>query len=220
MGRYIASEIGLTDADVRSRSPGYARVLQSLAGRIRTLYELATGRSVDANEQPCTSRNPQGLLGVDFSGPPWGSAWRHPLLTAGGLKPDTSGAGAWEGHHTYGSVVDGVRLIIPIRVWVRPFEPTELAPYSRGYPALSLYQASASAPFTVIVRCRSRPGSNVGSRNSAVSVDSEDETLFTPNVYWELRPGWNDLELELETTSTVEAVLASWAINNIEKRGH
>lgn len=217
MGRFIASEIGLTDADVRSRSPGYARVLQSLAGRIRALYELVTGHSVDDDEPPCTPRNPQGLLGVDFSGPPWGSAWRHPMLVAGGMKPDTS---TWEGHQTYGSVVEGARLIVPVRLWVRGFEPTELAPYARGYPTLSLYQDVAGAGFTVIVRCRSRPGSNIGSRNSAVLVDSVNETVFSPNVYWELSPGRNDVELELETTSTDAAHLANFSVNNVAKRSH
>jgi len=218
-GRFISGRTGLTDAEARGLSPAHARVVQSMAGRLRALYEMATGQAIVAGEMPSIPRNPQGLLGVDFSGPPYGSAWRHPLGGSGGLKPDTVGAGAWEGHQTQGSCVAGSRLIIPICLYVRPHVGIDRAPYTRGYPIVSLYQATAVAGFSVTLTCIW--GEGEGARRSATATASSTaEVLRLPDVWWDLHPGRNNLRLELETASATAAILARFTINQMVKREH
>lgn len=226
MSSFIAGTIGLTDVEARSLSPAHAKVLVSLAGRVRALHEMATGRSIADGEQPSINRNPQGLYGVDFSGPPNGSAFRHCLGGSGGLKPDNAGAGAWEGHRTVGSCVAGAPLVVPVKIFVRPHASSvEDTPYSRGYLHARVYQASAVGSFTVTVKLRAMPGSEIGQRVGTFAATSVSEAAVVPaasgtEVYFDLQPGINDLELEFSTTSTTAAHIASYSINQTAKRSH
>lgn len=213
---FVANTDGLRDDQARSRARAYAHVLRSLAGRVRFLAEMATGGSIFLDGTPSVPKNPQGLYGLDFSGPPFGSAWRHVIASCGGIKPSAS----WETTPVLGSVVAGANLVLPIRLWVRPHVLGERGPYSRGYPVLRVYQSSAVASFSVTARCRSLAGDDVPREQAFNVVTTTESTITLASTYWDLRPGFNDVELELETASSTAMVLASFSVNQIEKRGH
>ncbi len=220
-GGFVQDNSNLTDEECQSLAAAHAKVLHSLGGRIRRLFELATGQPIAAGQPRSVGHNPQGLYGVDFSGPPWGSAWRHPLGGTGGLLPITGGAGHWEGHRVLGSVTEEDNLIIPFNLYVRGFEKRPDSPYSRGYLTMRMYLGTADPPYDITAILRSKGGSDVGAMETTVSVGSVFETEEQPtDAYFDLRPGLNRLELELRSTEPLPVYLASFSVNNIVKRVH
>ena len=66
----ITSTSSLTDAETKSLAPAHAKVAQSLAGRVLYLAELVQGQIPVTLGRQATLPNPQGLIGIDHSGPP------------------------------------------------------------------------------------------------------------------------------------------------------
>lgn len=225
MPSFVGVTDGFTDAVGKSKAVANAYpVLQSLAGRVRMLGELVMGASMVDGERALTARNPDGQLGVNFSGPPWGSAWRTPVFTFGGRRPITVGAGDWEGHRIVATAYasDG-EVIIPIRYWCRGYAAQNAAPYSRVYPVIRAYQGVGGASFDVTVKCRTLLGASVDSRSEVFSLTSTTDAtyVFSSALYWDVAPGRNLLEFVVSTAYASDSVrIASLTGNQIAKRSH
>jgi hypothetical protein len=164
MERIVSSE-PLTDAECRTLAPANSRKLaQSIAGRALALYELASGDSPIA--AGLTAVNPQGRLGVDRSGPPWGDAHRHPLLSCEYLLATANIAGDPK------SLVEltalDQRYLVPMRLYVRPFADSPLAPYSRGLLQIVMERIGA-ATSSVEVTVRTDDGPTVVTRSTSAA---------------------------------------------------
>ena len=161
MERIVSSE-PLTDAECRTLAPAVSRKLaQSIAGRALALYELASGASVvDAG---LTALNPQGRLGVDRSGPPWGDAHRHPLLSCEYLTTTANIAG--DPKFLVELTAQDQIYQVPMRLYVRPFADSPLAPYSRGLLQIVL-QGTSAGTSTVEVTVRTDDGVTVATHSN------------------------------------------------------
>jgi hypothetical protein len=161
MERIVSSE-PLTDAECRTLAPANSRKLaQSIAGRALALYELASGDSPIA--AGLTAVNPQGRLGVDRSGPPWGDAHKHPLLSCEYLAATANIAGDPKALAEL-TVIDQ-RYLVPMRLYVRPFADSPLAPYSRGLLQVVL-QGTGAGTSTVEITVRTDDGVTVATHSN------------------------------------------------------
>lgn len=219
MPQFIAAEAPLTDAEVKSRAPAYASIARSLFGRVRKLAELVTGLSIADTEQISIVLNPQGRAGIDKSGPPWGPAWRHPLMVLGGMKPDTSGAGEWCGHRAGHLIVtDGASRSMKIGIPVRAHDAHDKAPYSRGFPIVVVYQTANAAASDLTVTCRQGDVARTETFTMASSLN--EQTFECTDAYWSLVPGDNLVEIELSTTHWVNVSMVRLSVNNTAKLSH
>lgn len=234
MARRFGSWQFLTDDECRSEAFGVAKIIRSLVGRAAYLYELASG--LPAGDTHVTPQNPQGQHGLDLSGPPWGSAIRHPIAWMIGKKPSTSTA--------YGQpCVIGVSsaapaVLGPWSIWVRPFERLpagSIAPYSLGQLRMRAHNSGAGTSNIDIAienltmqDLHEHP--DTGTYGSTGSYASTSEGSFT----WDaspytgnndpalipLVPGWNDLLLTFTSDSTNTTYIEGLVINQIQKRSH
>lgn len=203
MVQRISGSDSLRNADTRSLAVGDVRVLKSIAGRIRYLVEMATGRSLVDGEEASVPRNPQGLLGVDLSGPPFGPCIPHAVWWFGGMKPDTSGAGEWAGQRSRLSVVSGVTRVLPVTFRPKAFADYTRAPMSRAYPSIVVYRTSSASSESITLTCLQEKGDETGRSQTFTLANSTNEQAFTcTTAYWDVRNGRNrELGLRVETTA-------------------
>ena len=206
--RYVSSD-SLRDEDTRSLALGDVRVLKSIVGRIRYLAEMATGRSIVDGEEAGIPRNPQGLLGVDLSGPPYGPCVLHSTWWFGGMKPDTSGAGEWAGQRARLSFVDGATRVLPVTFRPKAFADYTRAPMSRAYPSIVVYRSSSAAVNSITVTCLQDKGDETGrSQTFTLANSTSEQTFVCTSAFWDVRNGRNrELGLRLETTATTNVLL-------------
>lgn len=155
MVQRVGDRTFLTDAAAGSLADARSEMARSLVGRARVLNELVDGRSMVANEPAALPPNPQGLVGLDMSGPPWGSAWRHPVCWFGGRGTDVSTVQQRTKHTPLIHAAGAPRSVAgPWSVWVRPFESLP-APFAAPYAALYLWLRarvrSGTATLTITV---------------------------------------------------------------------
>ena len=214
----LSSTSSLIDSEAKSTAPARAKVLQSLAGRVLYLAELLQGQVPVTLGRQTTPSNPQGRIGVDHSGPPWGSAWRHPLLTFGGCLTDASGNAV--GQRVVGRFNASDALIIPMRLYVRPFAASAGAPYSRGYFSARVARVSGSGDvdFDIVLR---KPGSSAPPMIVSLSVSTTTPTHIAPgNVFFALSPGHNEIEMEFRTDDVTQLVVEQFHIYQRVQRSH
>lgn len=75
----MGSTLYLTESATKAHAGAYSETAQSLVGRPRVAWELAHGGTAVAGEAPFISANPQGTIGVDMSGPPFGACMLLPV---------------------------------------------------------------------------------------------------------------------------------------------
>lgn len=218
----IVDSSPLRNVDVRSLAPAYATVARSLAGRVRYLYELATGTAAFP-DGGATPLNPQGRLGIDHSGPPWGSAHTHPVWYSEGL-PQISGATEVYGESPVVSLVtQDTTLKIDAAFQLRPFQQIENTPYSRAYLYLGATRIGASGTATATVRIydSGEAETNAASRSSTVTSTSETvQTDLASAIYTIVQPGYNQRLIELTLTSTTGMRIWMMSLNQIVNRSH
>jgi hypothetical protein len=225
VSRFISSRIGLSDDDVQSLAPAHAKIVKSLAGRVRLLAELATGQSIIDGEPPMAPPNPdRDSCGVNFTGPPWGSAWLHPLWWRGGTRLSGTVEG---GSVTIASEVGDGTINAPLtvrgRFTLRNFATSATAPYSRGYLIVVANQASAVSSFDVSVSLRSQGQTRYG-EFSLASTTASIRTISGVDggavPYYSLVPGRNDIEAIFDPQASEIARIVGVAVCCIKKRTH
>lgn len=219
MARIASILLPLPDTAADSQSPARAEVIRSLAGASAYLHELATGAF--EGDTPCTPPNPQGEVGVDLSGPPWGSAFWHPIATCGGIARAT---GQWYGNRNVCAPFnDTPALVIPYwNFWVRPHAdlPQDRAPYSRAYLRCRAYRGASNTTLTAEVTCHSVPLQPTITASVSITSNTEASYQLSDNAI-PLVSGWNRLSLRLYgTTAGINITLCSLQLGNEVKRRH
>lgn len=199
MPSHIEDRLVLRDTETRSLAPALANVIKSLGGRVKFLAETAQGRSAFAGEPASCPRNPQGLLGVDFSGPPFGSAWRTPLWWIGGTQED--GTGDWQGQRQVATVTSSSGLNLPIRFFNRMHAGGIRVPHSRCYVSIRGYKATGTnAALTIRLGYVGAREAEPAMESTATSSVATDSTVSEPtDAWWNITPGRNAIHLHLTT---------------------
>lgn len=212
----IVSTEPMTDAECRTLAPAVARRLAtSLAGRARALYELASG-AAGATDGGGTPLNPQGRLGIDRSGPPWGDAHTHPLWSTEFLESTAGVAG--DPVYLASLTIIGQTYQVPTSLFVRPFRAYEGAPYSRGAVQIILERIGGAGTATVAVRVQAdgdRP------RGTTRSVSGAGLFVLTAPPFANLSPARvQSLRVEVELTTTVGMSVVGASISQTARRRH
>ena len=224
MARRAGELSPIMPALIQAPGAAMATFVRSLAGGAAYLHELVSGRAVSSDSQ-VTPPNPQGEIGVDLSGPPWGSAVRHPIAWCGGMLPSSAiGYGA-------GAVLRapaGQRGSITVVFWVRPFEALQspgIAPYSIGVVSMTGHRG-AGASVTVGLDARNLATSvgvvlPVATNQTALSVTEAVIVPVSGDLTVPLVPGWNTIVIGVDARiATFDAYIDSLVINQIQKRSH
>lgn len=223
----------LPDAAFKSEAQGIRELLQSLAGRARVAYELAAGTNpYAATEPPASPYNPDHGLGHNHSGPPFGSAFRHPIATisrkkasAGNIQMPASWQAAPKIDNTFAGFTIG-----PWVIWNRAFSRLPggsgmIPPYSRAYLRFIAHRLSSTPPtLTIAMRTLYADGSLIGNseHTDSIVITSTSETGYTSSAYVDLYPGRNIVVIALSTTAAAAngIVVDSLSLNQIAKRSH
>lgn len=223
----VSSIIPLPHDAVRSLAPARGRILSSIAGRARVLHELATGVATVDGEM-CTPMNPQGLIGIDHSGPPWGQALRHSLWHVGAAAANA--ATTWSGvRGSLATISAGAPIGLYAVAWnKRHDQGTPRGPYSRGYPWIAAYVSSGAGPVDVLCEIvtltgRGDPSSTTHTFSISATGTSETRSYLGGGDAWVgLRPGANRclLRLSVDDAETDSVVVNAAGIEQIEKLHH
>lgn len=208
----VVSMENLTNAECRSLAVARNKIARSLAGRLRFLYELASGVTAVSGETSRSGTNPDGKIGANRRGFPWGPAFQHPLWIGDGCISTASldGERPWA-VMTSASESRSWDLIIAVpRFTERP-----LTPYSRGY--FSCRAAGAAATST---SCNVTLIANGRTQTAAVTLATTADTTVSPAVWAELRPGLNKVQLIIGPASGVDLTFCGVSLNQIVERTH
>lgn len=215
----VVSGQPLPDRAVRSQAPALAVVARSLTGHNRQLYELATGHNPVSREAPATIRNPQGLLGHDHSGPPWGSSFLHPVAWFTGRQASSNIRGERQAVNDVTS--ENPRSLPPWIFWCPPFASLphpHVAPRARLY-LLVLAKASAGTPtLTVTIASHEDYIPTPSSRDADLALTTTLTGYDGPSIH--VRPGYNRADIKFEGShSSNECVVVAMALCVRVKRG-
>jgi hypothetical protein len=210
----IYKKDALTSAEVAAHAGSLSEVGQSLAGRDRHLWEMAHGASAVTGEPAAVGLNPQGLVGVDMSGPPFGPCLLLPVAwwqgrSGGGVQPTN----AW-------SAIDGTAVVFPWRVWNRPhaFNSDGTSPLSQ----LGLFwRGTASAGTSSVFRCTVENRSNGTTTAIDTTINTTTTTQYPATTLIPFVPEANDLVVtwqRLSGTRTLE--IHSLMLALVVKRRH
>lgn len=131
----------LQDADVKNKADASSEVFSTLAGRNRWFYEQLTGVGPGTPEEtPMSRRNPQGLVGIDHSGPPFGQALRHTVW--GWTSIRYSGSNPLAVNRTF--VLDQEETVIPISFFMKPAPNLKNTPHSRVNLNVRIFNSGAA----------------------------------------------------------------------------
>ncbi|MEK9724250.1 MAG: hypothetical protein VW405_12330 [Rhodospirillaceae bacterium] len=214
----------LADDEFVSESVLRHEAVQSLSSRARAAYELAAGSTPFARERPASGFNPQGAIGVDLSGPPWGSAILHPVAWKNGRPPN----GGVTGERSITDNVSDEEITIgPWIFWNRPHATLRypsVAPYSRLFLGFRAAMASGGGE-TLTVTCRTlspQTGNVLEERSEDFSVTTTDTRYTSSTAYFAgCGSGHVAVSVGFKTTST--SVLCSiymMSICQMVKRSH
>lgn len=232
MPEFIGEDSWLPPAQFRSQAPAHTSVLRSLAGRVRYLYELISGEVPStAADMPCTPLNPDGEIGINKSGPPWGSALLHPIAWIGGHKTIASssviGARALTSIvNADGTVTDGIApgATFSIKDWMvhtRRYAPIPGAPYSKGQIMVRGY-SSAASQVDFRIRARRSGESWITHDDSFAGTAAEDILFDVADVHVPFDPlGRQAIDIEVINTDTTQSLnLVCISILQAVKRNH
>jgi hypothetical protein len=213
----LSSKTPLLTSECKGNQPAVAyRLANSVLGRGVYLLELVNGSAVQSG-LPVTPLNPQGRIGVDKSGPPWGSAHLHPVWCAeGGLA---------------GSAVIGIDPLFTLTTvgqfyrvradfFMRHFARGPKVPYSRAYFQLSAATITGGTA-TIDIIMENTNDSKIGaSFASAVSPTALSGTLpFTT-----CKPGQNQATIKIQLASlsggSTGCRITSMSLNQIVRNSH
>lgn len=215
----VTSTEPLTDAECQSWAPARAkRLAYSIAGRARYLYEMATGESA-ADDGGGTPLNPQGFIGADRSGPPFGDAHMHPLWWYGmTLNQATSVYSAPSGQRALYLNAQGTIHRIVARFWIRPFARGRLKPYRRAY--LRALGTSDDLVTTSAATIRVYGQDGESGPFMSVTVSTTSQAAFGTTAYTLVKPGWNERIIEIEQTSANGIYIGPLSLNQVVRRVH
>jgi hypothetical protein len=219
----VVSHEPLTDAECRSLAPARAkRLAYSLSGRARYLVEMLKGEPA-VDDGGATPLNPQGRMGVDRSGPPWGDAHLHPMWSYG-VTANYVGALVYPGitgANRQALYIDGgvgtIRRIVA-RFYVRPHYVQPGAPYTRAYLRGVGTSDDLVTTSSATIRVYGPDGDSGPSTSATVSTTTSAD--FSTGAWCPVSPGYNERIIEIEQTSTNGIYIGPLSLNQVVRRGH
>lgn len=218
----------LPDSAFVAEAKATADVIQSLAGRTRCEYELLTGASPGADTF-ATPLNPDARHGHNHRGPPWGSAFLHPVAWCGGKQVTNVDL---QGERQVMTVVAGtatnpaVGRLMNWVIWCAPFADLpapRIAPYRKLYLGGLGYLDSATTT-DVAVRVRARDfGEDTAWVEKTWTFTSTTEQVPTApdgNPFVLVKPGYTCIDLTVSNQTAREVRLTSIALLQVVKRSH
>lgn len=222
----VGRDLWLKDNQVRNHAAANVEVIQGLAGRVRILWELASG-TVPGDGEAASGRNPQGLVGVDCSGPPWGSAHRHTIASMGGIKPDSATFSSRPSTYFPVTGLTSSRAAqLDWDIWNRPFDPLlspGVAPLSRGRLLVSAYRSSGAGNPSITIRMWTNgERGDEATEATLAHTAGTTETAYTmaDTLFARLRSGPNRIHLHFESDSTSNMVITKLMLYHGVKRSH
>lgn len=213
----VTSTEPLTDAECRSLAPARAkRLAYSIAGRVRYLYETATGETA-IDDGGGTPLNPQGLIGADRSGPPFGDAHMHPMWEMGATINQSAFYPPGADRAIYLNEMGSIRRVTA-RFWVRPFARGRLKPYRRAYLSALGTSDDLVTTSAATIRVYGPDGDSGASMSATVSTTSQ--AAFSAGAYCHVSPGWNERIIEIEQTSANGIYIGPISLNQVARRSH
>jgi hypothetical protein len=219
----VVSHEPLTDAECRSLAPARAkRLAYSLSGRARYLYEMLTGEPA-VDDGGATPLNPQGRMGIDRSGPPWGDAHLHPMWTYAATVSTVLAYVYPAANVTHQRVIEmssGVDSFkrITARFWVRPHYAAPSMPYTRAYLRARATRIGGSGTATATIRVYGPEGDSGPSTSATVSTTGA--ASFSLGAWCPVSPGWNERIIEIEQTSSTGCYIGPISLNQVVRRTH
>jgi hypothetical protein len=219
----VVSHEPLTDAECRSLAPARAkRLAYSLSGRARYLYEMLTGEPA-VDDGGATPLNPQGRMGIDRSGPPWGDAHLHPMWTYAATVSTVLAYVYPAANVTHQRVIEmssGVDSFkrITARFWVRPHYAAPSMPYTRAYLRARATRIGGSGTATATIRVYGPEGDSGPSTSATVSTAGA--ASFSLGAWCPVSPGWNERIIEIEQTSSTGCYVGPISLNQVVRRSH
>lgn len=208
----IGSTRHLEETATAKHAPAVVEVAHSLAGRPRILWEMAHGESAVDGELAMAPTNPQGSIGVDLSGPPFGACVLLPVATfaqgaAAGIRPTSR----WQ-------TVDDTGVNRIFSLWNRPHATRAdgLAPLQRLMWAWSGRQSGAGSTTWQIDFTTDTGTASITRTIATTTLTTYEETTLVP-----MAPGRNRVRIRMRRTSgsTTMNVLR-WSLLVAAKRRH
>jgi hypothetical protein len=218
----IVSSSSVTQAQCRTHAPALATIAESLSGRVRYLYELATGLPAIEQDGIATPLNPQGRAGVDRSGPPWGDAFQHPIWVWEGTPASTAIYGE---QPIVALSTNGNKTWVRARMIVRPFQQGPGVPYSLGELTIFGIRTSGATNATCVIKAYSAAyptddrGEPTPFRTATLTMTSST-TMNSAQIKIPLEPGYCARFIEFESTSANAFAITHMAINQVVRRSH
>lgn len=190
MPAYLGDRLFLDDGAFCGEAKAHATVIRSLAGRTRYLYELVSGTTMLNSEPLVSPPNPEGEVGINLSGPPWGSALIHPIAWIGGRKDPGTTVMAGPRPLTR----DGIPALQSwsLGPWIvksRRYQPLgsasdggDKAPYSRARLHFRGWASSGTVAGAVSVWSGRKTESN--ERTGTISYSSTTEAITSSSTVW------------------------------------
>lgn len=201
----------LEDGFFRSLANGLSEMINSLCGRARHLYELATGENPFPDEPAASQLNPDGRLGHNHRGPPWGSAFLHPVAWMVGMEP---GANLTQPEPSTGGLGSEVRIIPAdedadildwdvIVPWYDDLAPRAAAPYSRLFLDFVARLASGASA-SITIRAWSTEAVEAGRGMireddfTITSTSAQNHSSVGTDLWIDVLPGENRINIEID----------------------
>jgi hypothetical protein len=220
----------LPDSAFAADARATADIPRSLAGRTRRIYQHLTGDPLDDGEPP--PLNADARIGHNHRGPPFGSAFRHPVAWMTGKK-DNAGNLQQVADNNVCSLAAGTTdnpTSFSIRdwiIWVPPFwRPTngDMPPYGKLYLKLYGFVSSAvNSDFEVTCSARELFGESgsptsqtmrLSTTTEAAATDIDDEPfIFTVG-------GYNAINISIANPSAQDVTITALSICQTVKRRH
>lgn len=202
---------------VRNNGPAVAEVARSFAGRSRHLWELAHGASAVPDEPPAIGRNPQGLRGVDWSGPPFGPCLLIPVAIWQGRS---GGAGVIAPQTPLSAIGSIPGVLSPWRIWNRPHVVHDDDSGPLQQLAL-LWQATASAGTSSTFEVRIANRTNSRTTTLSRVINTATSTQYTEAQLFPFAPGENIIDLFVSRTAGTRTLnVESLCLAVVAKRKH
>jgi len=226
VSRY-GSRDALMNSETASRATAKVDVVRSIVGRTRFLYEMASGGTAVAGDDPVAPKNPSGDVGCNHSGPPFGAAMRHCVWWASGIKAASStwvqnsnvtpAAGIFTGTGTVSS-----QQIVNAYFYLRPFANwtinDKVAPYARLRGSYSAYATGNCSMTCKVLYAPVGGGEATGWETLFTDSITTTDTQFLSSAFMvKAVPGWNNIQLCFYGSNTEQITITSIALNCYNK---
>jgi hypothetical protein len=204
----IYSRQFLYSGQANAHAGAKSEVGQSLAGRDRHLWEMAHGSSAVDDESAAVPLNPQGLVGIDMSGPPYGPCLLLPVAWWEGR----SGAGVAPTNQW--SAIDDDAASVDWPIYNRP-HVQRLDGNAPLQKLALLWRGTASAGTSSVFRCTVENLSNGTTTSFDRTIYTTTATDYDEATLFPFEPEDNDIVMSwqrISGTRTLEVNSLTFAV--------